>query len=102
MLNTENLLGGETLRRLEDATAIQSVLLRRIEEVLSRGRKEGVFKSNINPVDLYILIASVCWFPISNMYTLREVFEAPIGREWLENHTEKASKMIVGYLRSGD
>ena len=100
MLNTENLLGGSTVRSLEDAADIQSVLLERVQEILARGHKTGVFKREIKAVELYILIASVCWFPISNMHTLRVVFQAPIGEDWLQQHAERAAAMITGYLSS--
>ncbi|MGS4945841.1 TetR/AcrR family transcriptional regulator [Meridianimarinicoccus sp. RP-17] len=102
MLNTENLLGGSTIRELDDVAEIQSVLLRRVEEVLRRGHGEGSFRSEISPVELYIFIASVCWFPISNMHTLRVVFRAPIGEDWLHDHAAKAANMIVCYLKSAD
>ena len=100
MLNTENLMGGETIRKLEDATDIQSVLLRRVEEILQRGHDAGLFKSSIDPVELYIVIASACWFPISNMHTLSVVFEAPIDEVWLKGHAEKAANMVIGYLKT--
>ena len=100
MLNTENLMGGETIRKLEDATDIQSVLLRRVEEILQRGHDAGLFKSSIDPVELYIFIASACWFPISNMHTLSVVFEAPIDEVWLKGHAEKAANMVIGYLKT--
>lgn len=102
MLNTENLMGGTTVRHLDDAAEIQSVLLRRVEEILRRGRDEGQFRSGVSPVELYIFIASVCWFPISNMHTLRAVFRAPISEDWLHDHAAKAANMIVGYLKSED
>lgn len=100
MLNTENLMGGTTIRDLDDAAEIQSVLLRRVEEILRRGREDGLFRSEISPVELYIFIASVCWFPISNMHTLSVVFRAPIGEDWLREHAAKAANMILGYLKS--
>ncbi|PWR04249.1 TetR/AcrR family transcriptional regulator [Meridianimarinicoccus roseus] len=99
MLNTENLLGGDTVRSLDDASEIQSVLLDRVQEILERGRRSGIFRSDIGAVDLYILIASVCWFPISNMHTLRVVFRAPIDEAWLKAHTERAARMILAHLK---
>ena len=102
MLNTENLMGGATIRDLDDATDIQSVLLQRVEEILRRGHDDGLFRASITPVELYIFIASVCWFPISNMHTLSVVFQAPIGEAWLKDHAEKAAGMIIGYLKSAE
>jgi AcrR family transcriptional regulator len=100
MLNTENLMGGETVRALEDAYEIQSLLLERVAEILRRGRAQGVFRARIEPVELYIFVASVCWFPISNMHTLRAVFRAPISEEWLAEHAGRAAEMILTYLRA--
>ncbi|WP_193141357.1 MULTISPECIES: TetR/AcrR family transcriptional regulator [unclassified Meridianimarinicoccus] len=100
MLNTENLMGGETIRGLDDLAEIQSVLLRRVEEILKRGQENGMFHRAIPPVDLYIFIASVCWFPISNMHTLTVVFRAPIGEAWLKRHADQAADMILGYLKT--
>ncbi|MEV8467554.1 TetR/AcrR family transcriptional regulator [Fluviibacterium sp. DFM31] len=100
MLNTENLMGGETIRGLDDLAEIQSVLLRRVEEILKRGQEGGMFNRAIPPVDLYIFIASVCWFPISNMHTLKVVFRAPIGEAWLKRHADQAADMILGYLKT--
>ena len=49
MLNTENLLGGDTIRALDDAADIQSVLLDRVRDVLKRGREAGIFHADIEP-----------------------------------------------------
>lgn len=100
MLNTENLMGGETIRSLEDAADIQSVLLAHLEDLLAKGRSAGMFRDDVGAVQLYIFVASLCWFPISNMHTLRQVFEAPIDEGWLSTHAEKAADMVVGYLEN--
>ena len=102
ILNTENLLGGNTIRNLEDATDIQSVLLKRVQAILDEGKQTRRFDREITATELYIFIASMCWFPISNMHTLRVVFEIPIGANWLSEHAERAADMIVGYLRGRD
>lgn len=98
MLNTENLLGGETIRALDDAAEIQSVLLQHLEDILRRGRAQKMFRSDVDSVELYLFIASLCYFPISNMHTLRVVFRAPIAEPWLAQHAERATDMILGYL----
>lgn len=101
MLNTENLLGGETIRTLEDAADIQSVLLARIGAILAKGTSTGQFTRDITATELYIFIASMCWFPISNMHTLSVVFDTTIDTDWLNRHTEKAADMLIGFLKDG-
>ncbi len=98
MLNTENLRGGETIRNMEDRVEIQSVLLTRLRAILRHGAERGLFREDVDPVELYIFVASLCYFPISNIHTLSTVFEVPISPGWLESHADRASDMIVAYL----
>ena len=99
MLNTENQLGGTTVREIEDLSAIQTPLIKKIEGILAKGVKQGVFRAGIAPVDLYITMASLCFFPVSNRHTLRVVFEAPIDEAWLADRADQAGEMIIRYLR---
>ena len=100
MLNTENLRGGATIRAIEDATAIQSPLVARLGEVLDRGAARGVFRPGIDAVELYISIASLCYFPVSNAHTLRVVFRRPVDDAWLELRRREAEEMVIRYLRA--
>jgi len=98
MLNTENLRGGSSIRKIHDVSEIQSNLVGKLEQILERGARQGVFKAGVNPVDFYISIASLCYFPISNIHTLRAVFGCPIDDEWLAQRAEDASQMLLKSL----
>jgi len=103
MLNSENLVGGDTIRSLHDAADIQSILLKRLEVVLVRGETQGVFRRKVDPKEFYVFIASLCYFPISNMHTLRAVFRIDIDEAWLDRRANEASDMLLTYLKtSGD
>jgi AcrR family transcriptional regulator len=100
MLNTENLRGGSTIRKIHDVGEIQSRLLQELKIILERGQNQGVFRQGIDPVDLYITIASLCYFPISNAHTLRVVFNKPVSEDiWLEQRRQDAEEMIIRFLR---
>jgi AcrR family transcriptional regulator len=100
MLNTENLRGGATIRALEDVGSIQSPLVDGLARVLERGVVTGRFRPGIDPVDLYITIASLCYFPISNAHTLRAVFGCPVDDAWLEQRREDAEELVLRFLRA--
>lgn len=100
MLNTENLLGGETVRRIEDVSDIQSNLIVGLEGLLKRGASSGVFRDNVSPIETYISIASLCYFPVSNRHTLRAVFKVPIDEKWLEERAEVIAEMVLAYLKA--
>jgi len=99
MLNTENLLGGATVQGMEDVAALQSLVLDRLGAILTRGARDGCFTREVTARDLYILIAALCWFPISNQHTLRAAFAVPIDNDWLNRHAETSAEMVLGYLR---
>lgn len=100
MLNTENLRGGTTIRKIQDVSEIQSRLLQELKKILERGQKDGVFRLGIDPVDLYITIASLCYFPISNAHTLRAVFNKPVDEEaWLDQRRKDAEELVIRFLR---
>jgi AcrR family transcriptional regulator len=100
MLNTENLLGGTTIREINDAKAVQSILVERLRTVLHRGAETGVFRRDVDPVEFYVFIASLCYFPVSNIHTLRAVFGLPIDDPWLDRRAREAAEMLLGYLRT--
>ncbi len=100
MLNTENLLGGHSIREIGDAKELQSHLLDKLGGILRKGVESGVFKREINPADLYILIASLCYFPVSNQHTLRVVFSRPLDDAWFDDLGKRASDLLLVYLKS--
>lgn len=102
MLNTENLRGGETIRQIKDLSEIQTSLIAKLKTILEKGHNAGVFRPDVDPAELYIYIASLCYFPISNIHTLRAVFEASIDDAWLERRSRDSAQMIIGFLRSND
>lgn len=99
MLAIENLRGGQTIRQVGDAPLIQSVLVERVGEVLKRGIGAGLFRDDIDPVDFYVFIASLCYFPISNTHTLKAVFKLPVDDAWLDKRSADATEMLLGFLR---
>lgn len=99
MLNTENLRGGEAVREIEDVTEIQSTMIAQMSGILERGAKTGQFRTGVDPVELYITMASLCFFPVSNRHTLSVVFKAPIDEAWLKRRAVEAGEMLVRYLR---
>ncbi|MHA1547623.1 MAG: TetR family transcriptional regulator [Alphaproteobacteria bacterium] len=100
MLNTENLRRGATIREIGDVAEFRSPLADMLCGILERGVREGAFRDGIDAVDLYITIASLCYFPISNAHTLRAVFESPIDEAWLDRRTQDAEELVIRFLRA--
>ncbi|MBL8700724.1 MAG: TetR family transcriptional regulator [Alphaproteobacteria bacterium] len=74
LLNSENLHRARHIRRSGRVGAINNPIVRTLAEVLARGEKAGVFRSGIEPIQLYISIAGVSYFYFSNVHTLSTIF----------------------------
>ena len=100
LLNSENLHKARHIRRSGRATAINSPVIGILEKLLKRGRRDGVFRGGVDPVQLYISIAGVAYFYISNIHTLSTIFardlNAPAALAERERHI---TEVIMGYLR---
>jgi TetR/AcrR family transcriptional regulator len=102
LLNSENFHHGRHIKRSKRVRDLYGPLIETIREVLRRGAADGVFRPNIDPVELYISFSSMAYHFISNQYTLQVIFGADFTsaekrRAWL-NHI---SDMVLAYCAAG-
>jgi AcrR family transcriptional regulator len=99
LLNSENLHRARHLKRSRDIAAMHSPLIALLRDLLLRGERAGKFRKGVEPVQLYISIAALGYFYLSNRHTLSTIFErdllAPKNKaERLKHMTE----LVLGYL----
>jgi AcrR family transcriptional regulator len=70
LLNNENLHRGEYVSQSRDTKELSSPAISVVEQVLDKGKSLGLFRQDIAARDLYLLIASMGYFYLSNRYTL--------------------------------
>ena len=99
LVNNENLMGARKLRRSKLVPQLYSPLLETLTEVLQRGQKARVFRSGVDPMQLYISIAALGYFYISNIRTLSVIFasalNSPAGMKRREEHV---IDVVMSYL----
>lgn len=79
LINNENLYRARHLRASKKVRELHSPFVRLIAGILKRGVAKGVFRAGLDPVDLYITIASVGYFYLSNNATLSAIFGRDLG-----------------------
>ena len=79
LLNTENLQRARNLKRSAKVADMHSPFIGMIRDVLRRGEVSGAFRPGVDPVQLYISIAGLAYFYLSNSATLGVIF----GRDLL-------------------
>ena len=70
-----------------------------LAQILERGRKDGSFRGGVDPLQLYISIAGMSYFYLSNNHTLSAIF----GRDLLtaKSRQERLTHMCdvsLGYV----
>lgn len=99
ILNEENLHGAVHAKASDSVLTLNMPLVDIISKVLKKGEKEGFFRPDVDPVELYISIAGVSYLYFSNMHTLSEIFGRDLSsREELDKRRQHVVEVILGYL----
>jgi AcrR family transcriptional regulator len=93
LLNTENLARAKHLKRSTRVKSMHSPFVEMIRTVVERGVLSGDFQAAVDPVQLYISIAALSFFYLSNSATLSFIF----GRDLLnkEARDERLDHMVA-------
>ena len=100
LLGTENLHKAAYLKRSKPIRELHSPLVGIISTLLERGTKECVFREGVDPVELYVTIAALGFFYLSNRHTLSTIFgrdlSAPSSLAAREQHIVD---VVLDYLK---
>jgi hypothetical protein len=100
LLSTENLHRARHLKASKKIRELHSPLIGIITTLLARGVKAKVFRDGVDPVQLYITIASLGFFYMSNRFTLSTIFGRDLGTEQaLAERGSHIEDVVLGYLR---
>jgi AcrR family transcriptional regulator len=100
MLMTENLHRATYLKKSKKIRELHSPLIGLIADLLERGVRQKVFRRGVDPVDLYISIAGLGWFYMSNRFTLSTIFGRDLTKPASLNARGRHNlEVVMGYLR---
>jgi AcrR family transcriptional regulator len=81
LLNTENLHKARHIKRSRHIGRMNSPVVATVARILDEGVKRGLIRAGIDPLQLYISIASLCYFYLSNLHTLTVVFDGGLKEQ---------------------
>jgi AcrR family transcriptional regulator len=100
LLNTENLHRAKFLKRSARIFELNSPLIERISVLLKRGVAQGVFRDGMDALKVYVSIAALGFFYLSNRWTLSTVFRRDLlAKEEVENWGRHMVDVTLSYLR---
>jgi AcrR family transcriptional regulator len=101
LLAVENLQNARFLKQIKDIPALHSPLVALLRDIVDNGNKAGVFRADADPVQLYISIAGLGYFYVSNMQTLSVIFGRDLSAlSMIQEREALAVQMVLDYLRA--
>lgn len=99
LLNSENLHRARHLKKSKEIRALHSPLVATLKAVLTRGQSAGRFRRGVDPVQLYVSIAALGYFYLSNNHTLSTIFGRDLMRaQALKQRLAHMTALVLGYL----
>lgn len=99
LMSIENIHYAEHLKSSGSTKALYGGLLDTIRILLKRGQEEGVFRSNVDAVDLYLSISGLAYFFLSNQHTLSWLLDRDLAaRRRVLRRRQHVVEMVLSYL----
>ncbi|MFP6562650.1 TetR/AcrR family transcriptional regulator [Paraburkholderia sp. B3] len=100
LVTIENIHGARYLERLKTFRNRNASVIRTIEDLLARGVSAGVFRSDVDPIDLHLLISSLCFHRVSNRHTFGTAFgRDPSHPRLRARHREMVVDAVLRFAR---
>ena len=99
MVMIENIHHGEFLERSRTIRQLNVTAIDHIKKLYARGVKEGLFRRNLDPIELHWQISALCFFNVSNRATFSKLF----GRDLSTSKAQAVLKrnsvdMVLRYI----
>jgi AcrR family transcriptional regulator len=99
LLRTENGTKARYMKKSSRIHEMSSPVLAMTERLLSRGVAEGKLAADIDPLRLYVMIAALSQFHLTNAHTLSSMFARDLSNaEWRAKRRADARRMLAAYL----
>jgi AcrR family transcriptional regulator len=94
LVSIENIHRAQHIARSDAIAKLGTPAIDLIAQILERGRAEGVFRRDVDAVDLHMLISSFCVFRVANRHT----FAALFGRDLTDARLRDRYRTMLGDL----
>ena len=100
LVMNENMHRGEFLERSSIIQELNVPAIAAVQRVYQRGLEAGVFRRDVDPIDLHMSISALCFFNVANRYTFSLIFKRDLtSAAALRTRRDSVVEMVVRYLR---
>jgi AcrR family transcriptional regulator len=103
LVSIENIHRARHIAGRDDFAGQNSPVIDLLDEILTRGRRDGVFTRDIDAVDLHMMISAFCVFRVANRHTFGAIFDRDLTDPALRGRYRRMlGDMVVEYLGADD
>jgi AcrR family transcriptional regulator len=100
LLNDENIHQARHIKQSKKILGLHFKMKGMLRQILHRGAQDGVFRKNVDPVDLFISMTALSYFFISNRHTLSYIFDRNFSeKKECEARREHVLDFVNAYLK---
>lgn len=99
MVMIENIHLGRYLERSPSLRAINHSAVERLEALYAKGVSAGVFRPDLDPLEIHWQISALCFFNVSNQATFSHLFQRDVGASGAQaSLRQNVIDMVVRYV----
>jgi len=99
MVMIENIHHAQYLEKSEVIRDLNVTAIGTIESLYARGMEAGLFRENLDPIELHWQISALCFFNVSNRATFSKIFGRDIGTPQAQDSLRANSvDMVLRYV----
>jgi AcrR family transcriptional regulator len=103
LVSIENIHHAEHMRKSKQLASLKNPVIELIERILERGHAEGVFRRDVDPIDVHMMISAFCVFRVANRHTFKTLFDRDLADPDRRDHyRDMLGDMVVEYLSASD
>ncbi|WP_017974536.1 TetR/AcrR family transcriptional regulator [Actinopolyspora halophila] len=101
LVTIENIHGARHIAGSEMLPGLANPALEVLTEILRRGRAEGEFRTDVDALDVHMMISAFCVFRTANRHTFKTIFDRDmLDPKHRDHYRTMLGDMVLDYLTS--
>lgn len=101
LVSIENIHHGTFIKRLDSLRELNQPALGVLDTILENGRAEGSIRSDVDALDVHLLISSYCFFQVANQHTFGFLFNRDLLAADQRDHLRAMiGDIVVAWMRA--
>lgn len=99
LVSIENIHRGQFISRLDSLRSLAQPATALLDQILARGHAQGVFRDDVDALDVHLVISAYCVFQVANRYTFGFLFDVDFTEVAQRAHLRRMiGDVVVGWL----